>query len=140
KSGGNQVHGLAFDYYVAPAFVARNPFSLVGTGAVQHIPGGLISGPVYIPKLYNGRNKTFFLASLEFERFGSPDVVVRNATVPLAAWRGGDFSRLAPATIVKDPMGGGAPFAGNVIPAARLNPVAAKIEGRFYPMPNFGDP
>ena len=139
QSGGNEVHGLAFDYYMAPAFVARNPFSLVATGSVQHIPGGLISGPVYIPKVYDGRNRTFFLSSLEFERFGSPDVVVRNATVPLPAWRGGDFSRLLPATVIKDPMGGGVPFAGNIIPAARLNRVATKLQERFYPLPNFGD-
>jgi hypothetical protein len=139
KGGGNQVHGFAFDYYMGPAFFARNPFSLQATGSVQHIPGGLISGPVYIPKIYNGHNKTFFLASLEFERFGSPDVAVRNSTVPLAAWRGGDFSGLGP-TIIKDPMGSGVPFPGGVIPPSRLNPVSTKLQELFYPLPNFGSP
>src|SRR5207245_448512 len=63
-----------------------------------------LGGPVYIPKLYDGRNKTFFFAGIEFERFGGATVTVFNPTVPLAPWRAGDFSGLLPGTVVKDPF------------------------------------
>ena len=64
KSGTNDLHGTAFDYYSTPAFRARNPFaSQRGTG-VSHQPGASIGGPVIIPKLYNGKNRTFFFYSL----------------------------------------------------------------------------
>lgn len=139
RAGTNQLHGSAFDYYTTPGMLARNPFSPAATGSVEHVPGGSLGGPVYIPKVYDGRNRTFFYATIEFERFGSPSVRLFNPTVPLAAWRKGDFSGLLPATVVKDPMAKGAPFAGNLIPASRLNPVTIKIQDRFFPLPNYGD-
>ena len=138
KSGSNDLHGSAFYYYATPGLQARNPFSTQSTASLEHVPGGSVGGPVYIPKVYDGRNKTFFFASIEFERLGSPNVTLMNPTVPLAAWRKGDFSKLLPATVVKDPFGGNAPFPGNVIPSSRLNPVSMKLQDRFYPLPNYG--
>ena len=65
KSGSNSVHGAAFDYYSTPFFRARSPFaSARGTG-VYHLFGGALSGPVFLPKIYNGKNKTFFYTSFE---------------------------------------------------------------------------
>jgi hypothetical protein len=137
KSGSNTLHGTVFDYYSTPAFRARNPFaSQRGTG-VSHSPGGSIGGPVVIPKIYNGKNRTFFFHSFETSR-GSNVQQLLNPTVPLASWRSGDFSSLLPGVVVMDPTSG-LPFANNIIPTSRINPVSQKIQERFYPLPNFGN-
>src|SRR5215472_4491775 len=120
KSGTNDVHGSAFDYYQTPVLVSRNPFASSGTAGVTHWPGASIGGPVYFPKIYNGRNKTFFFFSYETNR-GSQIHDLINPTVPLASWRNGDFSAM-PSTTVKDPLNNNAPFPGNAIPTARINP------------------
>ncbi len=139
RSGTNQLRGEAFLYYSSPGLQARNPFSPAGTGSIEWVPGGSLGGPVYLPRLYDGRNRTFFFASLEFERFGPPSIQSFNTTVPLEPWRQGDFSRLLPQTVVRDPFANNAPFAGNVLPRARLNAAALKLQDLFYPLPNYGD-
>lgn len=106
---------------------------------------GTFSGPVYLPKVYDGRNRTFFLYGL--------DVVDRSRneqaffTVPTEAQRRGDFSSLLalgsvyqiydPLTIVPAPNGRFSRQAlpGNMVPAARISPVAKNILA-YYPMPN----
>lgn len=135
KSGSNAVHGSAFDYYATPWFRARNPFAAQRGTGIRHNPGFSIGGPIYIPGVYDGRNKSFFYQSFETTR-GSLILSNRNATVPLEAWRSGDFSREA---AIRDPFNSNTPFAGNRIPASRLNSVSQKIQQRFYPLPNFGD-
>ena len=137
KSGTNAPHGSAFDYYATPVFRARDPFALQRPSGISHRPGFSVGGPVYFPHIYNGRNKTFFFFSLETSR-GSVVTNNFNPTVPLAAWRTGDFSSQLPGTIVKDPTNG-QPFPGNVIPGNRLNTVAVKLQNLFYPTPNFGN-
>jgi hypothetical protein len=137
KSGTNTVHGSGFDYYQTPAMVSRNPFSTSGSAGITHSPGATIGGPITIPKLYNGKDRTFFFYSYETSR-GSAVHDLVNPTVPLASWRNGDFSGLLPSTVVKDPFASNAPFSGNVIPTTRLNPVAQKIQTLFYPLPNSG--
>ncbi len=135
KAGTNSFHGSLFDYYVTPWFRAANPFSRVRDTGISHLPGGSAGGPVYIPKIYDGRNKTFIFGS--FENFlGSQASRLFNPTVPLAAWRSGDFSGIS--TPVIDPLTG-QPFPGNRIPANRLNATAVAIQNRFYPLPNFGN-
>lgn len=132
KSGTNNFHGNLFDYYVTPWFRARNPFAPARNTGVSHTPGGSAGGPVYIPKLYNGRDKTFFFFSFETGR-GSPSTVLLNPTVPLAPWRTGDFSALS--TPVRDPLTG-QPFQGNRIPANRLNQ-SAQTSGAILPVAEF---
>ncbi|HUS06897.1 MAG TPA: carboxypeptidase-like regulatory domain-containing protein [Bryobacteraceae bacterium] len=136
KSGTNQLHGNVFDYYQSPWFRARNPFALVRGSGVSHTPGGSIGGPVVLPKIYNGRNKTFFFGSYETSK-GSLLTDNFNPTVPLAAWRQGDFSGLPAGMLIYDPLTG-MPFPGNRIPANRINSVSRAIQERFYPLPNFG--
>ena len=135
KSGTNQFHGSLFDYYVTPLFRARNPFASERDPGIVHFPGFSAGGPVFLPKIYDGRDKTFFFTSYETSR-GSAQTTFLDPTVPLAAWRQGDFSGLS--TTVRDPLTG-QPFQGNRIPQSRLNPVSVKIQDRFYPLPNFGD-
>lgn len=57
--------------------------------------------------------------------------------MPLPAWHTGDFSGLS--ARIYDPLSG-MPFQGNKIPENRINPISQKIQDRFYPQPNFGDP
>ncbi len=135
KSGTNRLHGSVFDYYVAPFLRARNPFAAERDPGSQHFPGFSIGGPVFLPKVYDGRNKSFFFTSYETSR-GNSTVDFLNPTVPLEAWRQGDFSGIS--DIIRDPVTG-QPFAGNRIPQNRLNQVALKMQ-EFYPLPNWGDP
>ena len=65
KSGTNDLHGLAVDYYSTPWFRARNPFALARGTGVSHNFGGQVGGPVVLPHLYDGRNRSFFFASFE---------------------------------------------------------------------------
>jgi hypothetical protein len=137
KGGTNQLHGSAFDYYSTPWFRARDPFALQRGTGVRHNPGAAIGGPVYLPKVYDGRNRTFFYYSFETTR-GSQILSNLTPSVPTVPWRSGDFSHENVA--IRDPFGGNTPFPGRIIPANRINPVSKKIQDRFYPDPNFGDP
>lgn len=138
KSGTNELHGTAFDYYSTPWFRARNPFAARRGTGVSHQPGGSIGGPVVIPKIYDGRNKSFFFFSFETNR-GSDVQQALNPTVPIAAWREGDFSGLlASGVVVRDPFTGVA-YPNNRIPASQINAVSRRIQERFYPLPNFGN-
>ncbi|MBM3735227.1 MAG: carboxypeptidase regulatory-like domain-containing protein, partial [Acidobacteria bacterium] len=133
KSGTNRLTGNVFSYYSTPWFRARNPFALARGTGVSFVPGGSVGGPVYIPKVYNGKDKSFFFYSFETGR-GSPPTTVLNPTVPLPAWRQGDFLGAR----VTDPFANAAPFPNNRIPASRLNATALKIQERYFPLPNFG--
>jgi len=137
KSGSNELHGSLFDYYVTPWFRARNPFAAQRSTGVRHNPGGSAGGPILLPKIYDGRNRSFFFYTFETTR-GSQVLSNLNATVPIPSWRAGDFSREA--TAIRDPFAGNAPFPERRIPASRINPVARKIQERFYPLPNQPDP
>ncbi len=104
-----------------------------------------MGGPVVIPKLYNGKDKTFFFFAYEGSRRGQGET--RQFTTPTAEWRTGDFSTLTTAagarTVIYDPattrVEGGRnirdPFAGNRIPTNRLDPVALNIV-KYWPLPN----
>ena len=132
RGGENVWHGTLFDYYATPGLEARNTFSAYQTKTKpRHDFGGAIGGPVILPKLYNGRNKTFFMFVTKTRAYKGERVLL-NPTVPLPLWRTGDFSGLS--TPIIDPSTG-APFPGNRIPTARLNPVSLKMQ-EFYPLPN----
>lgn len=136
KGGTNKLHGSLFDYYSTPWFRARNPFALRRATGIQHAPGGSVGGPVLLPGIYRGRDKSFFFFSFETSR-GNSSQDLLTPTVPLPAWRTGDFSGLLPGTTVKDPLTNAA-FPGNKIPDARINSVTRKLQDRYYPMPNYG--
>src|SRR5207247_10307858 len=117
-----------------PGLMARNTFSPYQTiTKPNHKAGGSIGGPVILPKLYNGRNKTFFMFTTQFTKSRGERVLL-NPTVPLAGWRTGDFSGLLP-TAILDPSNGNAPFPGNIIPTNRLSPVSLQLQ-KLYPLPN----
>src|SRR5260370_34583874 len=91
KAGSNQLHGSVFAYYVTALFRSRAPFSPTRGSGISHRPGGSIGGPIVIPHLYHGRNRTFFYASYETSQ-GSITQQLLNPSVPLDAWRSGNFS------------------------------------------------
>jgi outer membrane receptor protein involved in Fe transport len=134
KSGTNRFSGVVFDYYQSPMFRAKNPFSGRRSSGVLHFPGVAAGGPATIPNVYNGQGRTFWFVSGETVN-GSSASADLNPTVPLAAWRQGDFSALA--RPIRNPFTGEV-YADGRIPAAALNPVALQIQQRFYPLPNTG--
>jgi hypothetical protein len=161
KSGTNHYHGALYDYFVNEDLNAGQPFTNSGNGHLLRPPnkkndfGGTVGGPVYIPKLYNGRDRTFFFFNLE----SYLDRKVNSGTfftVPTLAMRQGDFSQvLTGKTLATDPLGrpilentiydpstqrveNGAvvrnPFPQNMIPVASFDPVAAAIQN-LIPLP-----
>ena len=138
KSGGNTFHGSVFEFTRNDAFDSKNFFAVNKEKLQRNQFGGTLGGPVMIPGMYDGRNKTFFFASYEGHRReqGVTDVSI----VPSAAQRQGDFSGLAP---IFDPLttatvAGVATrtqFANNQIPTNRISP-QAQFFLRYIPLPN----
>ena len=136
KSGSNELHGTAFEFLRNDLFDARNFFDAQKHELRRNQFGATASGPIVIPRLYNGRNRTFFLFSWESYR----QVLGTNSLtrVPEAIERTGDFSRTASGAggqiaTLKDPLGG--VFPGNQIPASRMSPIALKLLP-YYPLAN----
>lgn len=136
RAGSNDWHGVVADYYSTPAFRARNPFTDARDSTRRHQFIFSAGGPVWIPKIYNGRNKTFFFWTLEIAQ-GSKNVQQLVRGVPLDRWRNGDFGDIA--TPIRDPFNNNAPFAGNRIPDSRINATSRRYQTDFIPTPNFGD-
>ncbi len=142
KSGANQPHGSLFEFLRNSAMDARNFFSPKGTAFPSfrlNQFGGSLGGPVVIPKLYSGRNKTFFFVDYEGYRRSSQQFILGN--VPTLKMRAGDFSETAPIydplTTRANPNGSGFirdQFANNQIPASRFDPVSVKVLNA-YPVP-----
>jgi hypothetical protein len=135
KSGENSPHGSLFYYHDNGAFNARNTFSTRVPFNIAHDAGGSIGGPVFIPKVYDGRNRTFFFYT--YESFPSRSERVSAPNVPTVSMRRGDFSSLLPRTVIRNPSTG-EPFPNNQIPAGMLSSVSTKLQERFYPLPNYG--
>ncbi len=148
KSGGNAVHGEVNYLMQNPKLNADNYFR-VAAGKPDmriHRTSAGLTGPVYLPKLYNGHNKTFFTLGYEWIYSFDPSPWVVEA-VPTPAQRTGDFSSLlaiSPQYQIYDPYStapaaGGlfsrAPLPNNIIPAGRINPVSAKIAS-LWDLPN----
>ena len=144
KSGTNQLHGSAFETArnnaIGIAKNRSNPYNYVAPQYIRNEFGASGGGPVYVPGLYDGHNKTFWFFA--FERYSLAQKASYVLTVPTTAMRGGDFSALTnssgvlqqlydPATTRNDSNCNGTgvanaycrtPFAGNVIPAGRISP------------------
>jgi len=100
RSGTNQFHGSAYDYNVNEDYNAAYAFTNDGGGhkirprARRNDYGGSLGGPIWIPKVYNGRNRTFFF--FNWEEYRESLGFVPNLTLPTAAFRNGDFSSIGP--------------------------------------------
>ena len=133
KSGSNQFHGSLFENHENSAFAARNTFSSTVPKLIMNDFGGSVGGPVLIPKLYNGRDKTFFFLDWESLRLPFQQVLVEN--VPSLALRQGDLS-VYPAGTVRGLSG--TPFPGNQIPQSDISQVSKNIMQYLFPLPNTG--
>ena len=149
KSGTNEIRGQAEWALRNSLFDAPNIFQNRSGQGIPHYTdnrwGIVAGGPVLLPKLYNGKNRTFWFYGYGANKFGSPQSFV--STVPTAAMRNGDLSALlalGPQYQIYDPLttvavAGGRfqrqPFQGNIIPPSRLDPVAQKIL-TYWPGPN----
>ena len=143
KSGTNQLHGGVLEYNRSKGTSAKAFFG----GALPRPPyerneyGGNLSGPIFIPKLYDGRDKSFFFFAYEGFRLSQATNV--NSQQPTVAERGGDFSAFlvnggcAPGsggTCIYDPSTG-LPFPGNIIQPGRFNSVDTQLLNILYPLP-----
>ncbi|MEI9974255.1 MAG: carboxypeptidase-like regulatory domain-containing protein [Ignavibacteriota bacterium] len=105
KSGTNELHGSAYEYWANEAMDAAHPYSHKLDRDRKNDYGFTVGGPVYIPKLYNGKNKTFFFFNLE--RFGNNQISSgAYSTVPTSAYRQGDFSAALTGKTLTDPTSG----------------------------------
>jgi hypothetical protein len=161
RSGTNQFHGSAYDYWVNEDFNAAGAYSHLRPKTRKNDFGGTIGGPVRIPKIYNGRDRTFFFFS--FESLPTTTTTSNNLlTVPTAQYQAGNFSAALAATANKvlgqDPLNRNIiqnsiydpgtqrpasaadsrvirdPFPNNIIPATSLDKVALRVQA-LVPQP-----
>jgi hypothetical protein len=162
KSGTNQYHGSGYEYLANDALNAGLTFTNNGNGHLirpaehRNDFGFTLGGPVVIPHVYNGRNKTFFFWGWEFYKDSRVTSGILQ-TVPTTQMRNGDFSQILTGKVLgTDPLGRPImentifdpatarpvngqsvtdPFPGNMIPTSRISPIAQKIQA-FFPAPS----
>jgi outer membrane receptor protein involved in Fe transport len=146
KSGTNSLHGSLWEFLRNSAFDARNYFLPSVNPLRQNQFGATVGGPVVIPHLYHGQNKTFFFFA--YEGFRQSQTAQSALTTPTAAQLGGDFSNLLakgiiiynPFTTTPDPAHPGQylrqAFPGNQIPSNLLSPGALLYAKTLFPAPN----
>jgi len=151
KSGTNQLHGNTYEF-LRNRVLDTNTFFNNASGAKKNVYtynlfGATGGGPIVLPGVYNGKDRSFFFSS--YEGFRNRVGVSSLMTIPSTAQRGGDFSNTYTAAgsqiVIYDPLTStlnsstGAysrtAFAGNVIPASRFDSVAKKAIA-YYPTPN----
>ncbi|MCC6364595.1 MAG: TonB-dependent receptor [Bryobacterales bacterium] len=123
RPGTNEPHGALFEFVRNDNFDARSyfrPRPLEKDILQRNQFGFVLSGPVWIPKVYDGRDKTFWMVNYEGQR--EKQEVASIASVIPEAFRRGDFSAIT--TPLRDPLGG--TFAGNQIPANRMSPISQR--------------
>ena len=135
KGGTNLIHGSGWEYHQNSGINANTYGSLIRPHVVANTFGGKLGGPVFIPKLYNGKDKSFFF--VDYEGFRLPESVTESAVVPTAAMKMGDFTNYsnpsATYTGLTDPYTGAS--WGNQIPTANISSIAQQFL-QFYPDPN----
>jgi len=134
KAGTNTLHGTAYDYIQNDFFNAKPWLATVGSRTPNmrfNQFGGVLSGPVVIPFLYNGRDKTFFTGSYEGLRSYTQTLTGGIGTVPTLRMRTGDFSELLPGTQLYNPTNRTTPYLNNQLP---VSSVAAQLM-QYYPLP-----
>ncbi len=152
KSGTNRIHMSMFETarnnYFGIAKARQNPADFAAPHLVRNEFGGTIGGPIRIPKLYNGQNRSFFFFA--YERFSVRQAANELVTVPTVAMRNGDFSGLINGgglqQVLYDPNTtqsaannyARSPFPNNQIPVSRMSPLAKTLYAAT-PMPQTND-
>jgi hypothetical protein len=134
KAGTNAFHGSLFEYFQNDALDAR--VLNFDEKAPKHYNtfGGSLGGPVLIPKVYNGHDKTFFFFDYEGNRRTTSQA--EQFLVPTVAERNGNLNGLnLPNNVLINPATG-QPFPNNTIPTSQLNQTALTLLNSYYPLPN----
>ena len=137
KSGSNNFHGSLFEFDRNDAFDARNYFQRTTSNPKlrQNQFGFVVGGPVRVPWLYNGKDRTFFMANYEGERV-SAGGAAGYTNVPTPAELAGNFSTSVTDPTTGQPFPGGNGYA-SIIPASRFSRLAnVTISNGFIPAPN----
>jgi hypothetical protein len=129
KSGTNNFHGGVFENLQNSELNAGNTFSHSTPTLKMNDFGGYLGGPIWIPKLYNGKDKTFFFLSYEGLRL--PRNVIQVESVPSLEMRNGNLSGFS---------GSLKGYPGNIIPASDISQLAQNALAYLYPLPNYGAP
>ena len=137
KSGTNRFRGALYEFARNDVFDATAFFAVTKPKLRRHQFGVNFTGPIVIPKLYNGKNRTFF--SISWDQLYSTTGKTQRIITPLPEYFLGDFAKATnaqgrPLQLV-DPLASNAPFARNQIPVSRFDPVAVKMAS-FFPAPN----
>ncbi len=157
RAGSNKFHGAVYDVF-RNTYMNANTFERVPTqktttprGSDQwQQPGLVFDGPVWIPHVYNGHDKTFFMVAYEYLQLHQ--ILPYQSLVPLPAMATGDFSSLCSnfvsgvcaagagiqiydPTSVASGTGNRTPFPGNIIPTGRINAAGKTLLG-YFPAPN----
>jgi hypothetical protein len=146
RTGTNRFHGSLYEFFRNDALDARAFFNPSKAKLRQNDFGATLAGPVLLPKLYNGRDRTFFLFS--WESALTLNGVTQLSVVPTDLQRQGDFSQTTAAGggayVLRDPYSTSpctatnraGCFPNNIIPASRIDPIGRKIAA-YYPRPNY---
>lgn len=136
RRGTNDLHGSLFEFLRNDRFDSRNFFDVTGRSAPnkRNQFGFVFNGPVFLPKIYNGKDRTFFLFSWEWQR--QRNGTTSTTLVPTPQERTGDFA--GSATPIVDPFTK-VPFPNNRIPESRITPVGRGLLN-LYPASNSSDP
>jgi hypothetical protein len=150
RSGTNEFHGSAYDYFTNEALNAGHPWLGTRPRVRQNNYGFTLGGPVYLPGLYHGRNRTFFFFNFE-QYLNNQNINNQTITVPTQAYRDGDFRQARTTRVLgTDPLGRQIiegtiydpsttrpapdgrlvrdPFPDNIIPVGQMDPVALRIQ------------
>ncbi len=134
KPGTNQFHGTVFEFLRNDKLDAKQ-YAFAGERPKDPFKwnqyGFALGGPVWLPKIYNGKDRLFFMSN--FEGFKERRLSRKLFTVPSVKMRNGDFSEVS--TPIYDPLNRTQQFPGNVIPPNRFHPLSVKLL-EFYPAPN----
>ncbi|HTF70206.1 MAG TPA: TonB-dependent receptor [Edaphobacter sp.] len=154
KTGTNELHGSAYEFVRNDALNAVNRFAVVNSATGSAKPklrynqfGGTVGGPVWIPKIYNGHDRTFFFVG--YEQWHQRSASIGYNTVPTPLQRSGDFSQTHtstgalipiydPNTTAPNPVGNGfvrKQFSGNAIQSTRMDPLSLAVL-KYIPLPN----
>jgi hypothetical protein len=137
KSGANRPRGSLYEFMRNDVLDAMSFFDVEQSKLRRHQFGVTFSGPVYLPKLYNGRNRTFFMFTWDSLRMTNGKT--QRGITPTPAYLKGDFSKATdafgkPLGLI-DPLNKNAPFPNNQIPVSRFDPVSVKLAA-YFPAPN----
>ena len=133
KAGTNDLHGALFHFIQDDALDNRSYFENLANpkNPRKRNQGGFqVDGPLVIPGVYNGRNKTFFMGAYEGVR--AEALSSQFVSVPTALMRQGNFSEVS--SVIRDPFTK-QPYPGNIIPSSQLSPIALKLL-QYYPATN----